>query len=74
MEENIEKIELDDIELFAVRKKDGLMQIKINQEVNEYQLLGILRTYTRALEQHLAQNWVGSGDDLGEENISGRLE
>lgn len=50
-------IELEEITLCTITKKNGQTNIEITNDTTMYELLGILKTYTKYLEKELIKGW-----------------
>lgn len=48
---------LEEVELVKITKKGAKISIEWTPDTDKYQLLGILRTYTKALEREITEEW-----------------
>lgn len=52
-----EETELEEIEILTIKKKNGKTLVEWSEDADKYQTLGILKTYTKALEEELTNEW-----------------
>lgn len=57
------RIEYEEIELLTIKKQNGTTRVDITPDTDRYQILGILKTYTKALEEELTDEWRPETDE-----------
>lgn len=50
-------METEEVTLLEITKKNGKTAVTMTPDTDKYQILGILKTYTKALEEELTNEW-----------------
>lgn len=51
-------METEEVTLLTITSKNGMIHIEVTDDTNKYQLLGIIRSYSKALEEDLINEWI----------------